>query len=770
MAVFRRAFKRKDPRECPDDIDVGVERSDAAGEAARAERVKHLQGLKDTMHDQLRQEMHGAFLIGAGSSSFVAPADPDLLSASPFVVWTVDVCICLNAVQMGVQVDYPDELPTLFTVLEIVWTIVFLAEFAVKVRDFGLKGYFANSWRVLDFLVVAVSVVDVTLTATSGSSGLSMLAILRIFRLVRMLRVVKLLRAFRELILIVRGITDSVRPVFWASLLMVVILYACSILCVTTIGKATDADGLPLYDGYSEEIDTTDFNNYQAYGTIGRSMYSLFTLAVGDDIRWHLQPVLEHQPAMLIFYVLFIAFSTFGVMNVIVGVIVDNTMAAASEQADVSDKRQRLERLEHLYLVIDLVADIGKDQEGRMTRGEMHQLVDLNLKSHFKGLPMLLDADELYDLVDTEGDAGIRDYNVIRNLYRLAEHDGHQNLVIAHISVNRAHRELNQLCTRMSRVKDYLEHHKVGEGASLVIAPQTPDPMEEAVPSEKQSVLDEDEFARVSAAIEALATQQEATRHELLERIKEVSSATTKQSAEAAQAWSHPEGEFAEALKGVEQRIYDQIGELAQRISTNAYSIPTGVSTPNTMGTGRNSGSVNGGTPVGKSYDTDQDRPWDLRTSRPSSADPPPRDTVVPEDRQVDDMASVYSRYSKRSRGGGGGGGGGGGIGGRRASSNSSVLPRSFRAPRSDAGSRVSNGRPAPAAAQAPPGPAGADKDRFCMGPWEACVDDDAVGEDQIREEPPQKAFPSRQVDRPPASARGSARSDSSRMSIHDWR
>merc|ERR1719375_1766619 len=74
-----------------------------------------------------------------------------------------------------------------------------------------------------------------------------------------------------------------------------------------------------------------DFNNYLYFGTIGRSMYTLFSVSIMVEWPEFGRAILEKQPLMFIFFILFIIFTGFGVTNVIIGVIVDNTMEAAKE-------------------------------------------------------------------------------------------------------------------------------------------------------------------------------------------------------------------------------------------------------------------------------------------------------------------------------------------------------------------------------------------------------------------------------------------------------
>merc|ERR1719387_2671328 len=119
------------------------------------------------------------------------------------------------------------------------------------------------------------------------------------------------------------------------------------------IGAETNSDIYPSYSKEEEDIVSyelvEEFNPYMYFGTIPRSMYTLFCIVILAEWPEIGRPIIEKQPHMFAFFLVFIIFTTFGVMNVIIGVIVDNTMEAAKsieaddEQTEKSRKLQLLE-------------------------------------------------------------------------------------------------------------------------------------------------------------------------------------------------------------------------------------------------------------------------------------------------------------------------------------------------------------------------------------------------------------------------------------------
>ena len=106
-------------------------------------------------------------------------------------------------------------------------------------------------------------------------SKFSSLRILRVLRVVRWIRVLKI---FKDLWLIAKGMIDSVKMIFWASLLLRRLLYVCGSLCTQMIGKNRIV-------GYYRQINTgpedeigfhPDLDVHQFFGTVPRALPTLF--------------------------------------------------------------------------------------------------------------------------------------------------------------------------------------------------------------------------------------------------------------------------------------------------------------------------------------------------------------------------------------------------------------------------------------------------------------------------------------------------------------
>lgn len=185
--------------------------------------------------------------------------------------------------------------------------IIFTIEMIIKLYVYGLK-FFKDGWNNFDFILVAISWIP-----TGG-----IFSSFRAFRVLRALRALRLVTRLQKLRLIVQAIIDSVPNVFWACLLLLLIFYIFAIM-----GTTLYAESFPQY-----------------FGSIGKTMATLFQMVTLDDWAAGIaRPVCVDNPFGWIYFITFILISSFIVMNVIVGVIV-NTIGEISEKSKLMHERK----------------------------------------------------------------------------------------------------------------------------------------------------------------------------------------------------------------------------------------------------------------------------------------------------------------------------------------------------------------------------------------------------------------------------------------------
>ncbi|XP_053193705.1 voltage-dependent T-type calcium channel subunit alpha-1H [Scomber japonicus] len=245
-----------------------------------------------------------------------------------------------------------------------VFTVIFLAEMTIKVVAhgfcFGKQSYLQSSWNVLDGLLVFVSLVDI-LVSLAYTGGNRILGILRVLRLLRTLRPLRVINRAPGLKLVVETLITSLRPIGN------IVLICCAFFIVFGIL------GVQLFKGkfyICEGLDTKNITNksdcLQAsyrwirrkynFDNLVQALMSLFVLSCKDGwvnimydgldaVGVDQQPVRNHNPWMLLYFISFLLIVSFFVLNMFVGVVVENFHKCRQDQEEEEARLREEKRL-----------------------------------------------------------------------------------------------------------------------------------------------------------------------------------------------------------------------------------------------------------------------------------------------------------------------------------------------------------------------------------------------------------------------------------------
>uniref|UniRef100_A0A8D0CL38 Voltage-dependent T-type calcium channel subunit alpha-1H n=1 Tax=Scleropages formosus TaxID=113540 RepID=A0A8D0CL38_SCLFO len=248
-----------------------------------------------------------------------------------------------------------------------VFTVIFVAEMAVKVVALGFcagKGsYLRSSWNVLDGALVFVSIVDV-LVLLASAGGNRILGILRVLRLLRTLRPLRVISRAPGLKLVVETLITSLRPIGN------IVLICCAFFIVFGIL------GVQLFKGkfyHCEGADVRNISNksecLQAryrwvqrkynFDNLGQALMALFVLSSKDGwvnimydgldaVGVDQQPVRNHNPWMLLYFISFLLIVSFFVLNMFVGVVVENFHKCRQDQEEEEARRREEKQMRRL--------------------------------------------------------------------------------------------------------------------------------------------------------------------------------------------------------------------------------------------------------------------------------------------------------------------------------------------------------------------------------------------------------------------------------------
>ena len=231
--------------------------------------------------------------------------------------------ILFNAILLGLETVKPVMAVAgpLILALDTLCLMIFVVELGAKLFAQRL-GFFKNGWNIFDFIIVGVSLIP-------GSGSLSVLRALRILRLLRVLSVAPSLRR------VVEGLVTALPGMASVFLLMALLFYIGAVMSTKLF-----AESFPEW-----------------FGSLPQSGYTLFQIMTLES--WSMgivRPVMEVYPYAWAFFLPFILVTTFAVVNLLVGLIVNSMQDAHSEEAtEATDayRDQVMERLENIEKMLN---------------------------------------------------------------------------------------------------------------------------------------------------------------------------------------------------------------------------------------------------------------------------------------------------------------------------------------------------------------------------------------------------------------------------------
>ena len=207
--------------------------------------------------------------------------------------------ILLNAVTLGLETNsvLMKEYGQQISFLDNCILSIFVIEILIKL-GYRKLSFFKDGWNIFDFIIIGIALAPAT-------GSLSVLRTLRIFRAMRLLSVVPSMKKVTQALL------SAIPGILSVGSIILLIFYVSAVLATNFFGD--------------------DFDTW--FGNIGRSMFSLFQIMTLES--WSMgivRPVMELFPWAWTFFVPFILVTSFAVLNLFIGIIVDAMQSQNTEK------------------------------------------------------------------------------------------------------------------------------------------------------------------------------------------------------------------------------------------------------------------------------------------------------------------------------------------------------------------------------------------------------------------------------------------------------
>ncbi|CAE8606447.1 unnamed protein product [Polarella glacialis] len=334
------------------------------------------------------------------------------------------VFIMLNTITIGLEAHFdvqvggtPPDLHLLLVVSEHIFTAIFTIELLFRVYRLGIRKFCPpsreNKWHVLDAVVVALGIyfawfvpllvlAGVSLEFTAGRS----LIALRTLRVLRLLYIVRKVELFHEVWVLIQGMYDSMRVLFWTIIVIFFITYVFAVFGLVLLGKSVrELEADPA----TNEADQEQLQILAEYLCgLGNIMVTLIQVLTLDSHTSVLRPVMKYVPFSWIYFYAYISLAVLVLLNLVTAIIVENALTSSRVDEDRQlhakemAKQKELEHLKHLFYLLDV------DGDGILTWDEFeHGFRDAAMSKKWMLLDFApADCQKLFNLLDT-GDGKI---------------------------------------------------------------------------------------------------------------------------------------------------------------------------------------------------------------------------------------------------------------------------------------------------------------------------------------------------------------------------
>jgi len=206
-----------------------------------------------------------------------------------FVVISINI---LYAISIGVNTyELSDLTKKLINYLDYSITVFFVIEIIIRfIGEPNKKDFFKSGWNIFDSTIVLISLIPIP-----NNSSFLLLRLLRVFRVLRIISVIP------ELKKIIEALLNSVKRVFYVSLLLFIILYIYA-----TIGSILFSEDIP-----------------ERWSDLGVSMITLFQVLTLSSWEQVMLPLQDIYWWAWIYFFSFIIICGITMLNLLIAVLVD---------------------------------------------------------------------------------------------------------------------------------------------------------------------------------------------------------------------------------------------------------------------------------------------------------------------------------------------------------------------------------------------------------------------------------------------------------------
>eukprot|EP00434_Breviolum_minutum_P017678 symbB.v1.2.015603.t1/scaffold1127.1/size253144/25 len=315
-------------------------------------------------------------------------------------VFGMGFVVLVNAVLIGIEVDWGSRSPDFFVAANLFFLILYMAELGWRFVTFGSA--VLNDWlTVLDMILIVL--VFIEQFAFPGSFARSLPAF-RLIRLLRLLRTLRFLKSSPQLMAFISNALRIMKTLGWVTFCLFLLLWAVAACMHNVIGKS--AEWNDTYDPWQEYDPFEAFNNHEYFGSVLRSCLTMFQVVTNAQWANNIaRPIAFQYPMTVAFWGFFLLVTTFGLIVCVVANIVQDAietsrvLEASTKEVERENRQNAGRRARTLLRMID------EDGDGELNFDELDAALKQQefVQTLYNFEVPVMDAESLLRLFDKKG-------------------------------------------------------------------------------------------------------------------------------------------------------------------------------------------------------------------------------------------------------------------------------------------------------------------------------------------------------------------------------
>mmetsp|Transcript_40466 Transcript_40466/g.116979 ORF Transcript_40466/g.116979 Transcript_40466/m.116979 type:complete len:609 (-) Transcript_40466:23-1849(-) len=349
----------------------------------------------------------------------------------------ISACIILNCFTVGLwahNLAAGNVSPVLLNIIEVfehTFVVIFTVEILLKWKALGWRAFkptdaagrsnFVDMMLVLFTGLVSAWLIPLLLLTCDIDGNLGIfktLNVLRTFRLVRLVRVFQRVPLFREAWMLVHGLSDSSRTLFWTCMVISLVTYVFAIVGLALVVVELEAQ----FDHTIDEAQREEIRwLLSMMNGLDRMMSVLVQVLTQDSFHSFTRPIEKYVKGSWLYWYSYIAVAVFVLMNLVTALIVENAMETSKANHDHMVTEREVKRQKDIDRMRKLFKSMDTDGGGTLSWEEFSMSFDdPDLGKIWKVLDIdQKDAWELFQLLD-DGDGEITINEFIEALHRMS--------------------------------------------------------------------------------------------------------------------------------------------------------------------------------------------------------------------------------------------------------------------------------------------------------------------------------------------------------------